>query len=234
MVGPIHSRICEISPFWVANFNYFFICKLPAASDVPFCLQASSPCFMIFSSVFIFSQLNTLAEVLVKGGSVLTWWNEQRMWMIKSVTAYSYGTLDAILKCFGMKQPTFLPTNKVCDSEEVTLYQTGKFNFQTSTNFLAPLVSLVILNMIAFAGGFARTIILGSWNEMIGQVFLSFYILWVNYPIIEGMTLRKDKGRVPSSVGLASLALSIVFVCLGSIVLRFQAWIQGIHTCDTN
>jgi hypothetical protein len=42
--------------------------------------------------------------------------------------------------------------------------------------------------------------IAGSWNETFGQVFLSLYILMVNYPVVEGMLLRKDKGRVPTPV----------------------------------
>ncbi|KAJ0092161.1 hypothetical protein Patl1_25190 [Pistacia atlantica] len=208
--------------------------QLCLLNGIPLYPKASSPWFMILTSVFIFSQLKNLEEVLLTGGSVLAWWNEQRMWMIKSVTAYTYGTSDAILMCLGMRQPNFLPTNKVSDNDEVTLYQLGKFNFQTSTNLLAPIVTLVVLNIIAFAGGFARMIISGSWNELLGQVFLSFYILWVNYPIIEGVMLRKDKGRVPPSVGLLSLVLSIIFLSLGSMVLRFQAGIQGIYTCNTN
>ncbi|KAJ0034364.1 hypothetical protein Pint_24635 [Pistacia integerrima] len=208
--------------------------QLCLLNGIPLYPKASSPWFMILTSVFIFSQLKNVEEVLLTGGSVLAWWNEQRMWMIKSVTAYTYGTFDAILKCLGMRQPNFLPTNKVSDNDEVTLYQLGKFNFQTSTNLLVPIVTLVVLNMIAFAGGFARMIISGSWNELLGQVFLSFYILWVNYPIIEGVMLRKDKGRVPPSVGLLSLVLSIIFLSLGSMVLRFQAGIPGIYNRNTN
>lgn len=140
--------------------------------------------------------------------------------MTKAITCYSYGTIDAILKCFGMKQPSFLPTNKVSDDEQVKLHQLGKFNFQTSTKFLAPLVTLVTLNMIAFAGGIARMVISGGAIELLGQVILSFYILLESYPIIEGMALRKDKGQVPAFVALLSFVLSIIFLLLGSKVLR--------------
>lgn len=193
------------------------LCLINGISLYP---KVSSPWFVIFSSIFLCSLLKHLEEVLITGGSVLTWCNEQRIWMTKAITCYSYGTIDAILKCFGMKQPSFLPTNKVSDDEQVKLHHLGKFNFQTSTKFLAPLVTLVMSNMIAFAGGIARMVISGGANELLGQVILSFYILLESYPIIEGMTLRKDKGQVPASVALLSFVLSIIFLLLGSKVLR--------------
>ncbi|KAH9682159.1 cellulose synthase-like protein G2 [Citrus sinensis] len=115
---------------------------------------------------------------------------------------------------------TFSPTNKLSDDEQVKLHKMGKFNFQTSTKFLAPLATLVMLNMIAFSGGIARMVISGGANELLGQVILSFYILLESYPIIEGMAWRKDKGQVPASVGLLSFVLSIIFLLLGSVVLR--------------
>ncbi|KAL5747087.1 hypothetical protein ACOSP7_024087 [Xanthoceras sorbifolium] len=50
----------------------------------------------------------------MKFSSVL-WWNEQRLWMIKSITAYIYGILDAILKYFGMRHPSFLPADNAAN-----------------------------------------------------------------------------------------------------------------------
>ncbi|KAK2647221.1 hypothetical protein Ddye_022416 [Dipteronia dyeriana] len=195
------------------------ICLL---NGIPIYPKVSSSWFLIFASVFVFSLLKHLEEVLITGGSVQTWWNEQRFWMIKSITAYTYGILDTIRKHCGTRQPSFLLTDKVADDEQMRLYQMGKFNFQMSANLLTPLVTVVILNMISFAGGIARMVIQGSWDEMFGQVFLSFYILLVNYPVIDGMTSRKDKARIPPSVALLSLVLSIVFLSLCSMALRFE------------
>ncbi|KAH9764513.1 cellulose synthase-like protein G2 [Citrus sinensis] len=193
------------------------LCLINGISLYP---KVSSPWFVIFSSIFLCSLLKHLVDVLVTGGSVQMWCNEQRIWMIKSLTCYTYGTIDAILKCFGMKQPCFSPTNKVSDDEQAKLHQLGKFNFQTPTKFLAPLVSLVMLSMIAFTGGITRMVISGGANELLGQVILSFYILLESYPIIEGMAWRKDKGQVPASVALLSFVLSTIFLLLGSVALR--------------
>ncbi|XP_007035028.2 PREDICTED: cellulose synthase-like protein G2 isoform X1 [Theobroma cacao] len=193
------------------------LCLLNA---IPLYPKVSDSWFMIYSYIFIMSQLKHLEEVLSTGDPMWTWWNEERIWMMKSVTSYSIGSLNAVLKFFGLREANFVPTNKVADDEQVTFYQKGIFNFQASTIVLAPLVTLVSLNMISFAGGLARIIIKGSnWNEMFGQIFLSFFILMVHFPIVEGMMFRKDKGRIPPSVTLFSLALSTSFLCLGSLIL---------------
>ncbi|KAL9364269.1 hypothetical protein Peur_042142 [Populus x canadensis] len=89
--------------------------------------------------------------------------------MDDEVTAYTLGSLDAILKCVGMREASFLPTNKVADDEQVALYQMGRLNFQASTMILAPIVSLIILNMVSFIRGAARIFIEGSWNETFGH-----------------------------------------------------------------
>ncbi|KAJ6890504.1 cellulose synthase-like protein [Populus alba x Populus x berolinensis] len=195
--------------------------QLCLLNGIPIYPQVSSSWFMVFSFIFLASLLKHLEEILSTGASIQTLLNEQRVWMMKSVTAYTFGSLDAIMKCFGMREASFLPTNKVADDEQVALYQMGKLNFQASTTILTPIITLIILNMVSFIGGVARMFIVGSWNETFGQVFLSLYILMVNYPVIEGMLLRKDKGRVPTPVTLLSLVITIFLLCLGHMTLRW-------------
>ena len=69
--------------------------------------------------------------------------------MIKSVTCHLYGSMDAIMKKIGMREASFLTTNKVVDNEQEKLFQMGKFDFRTSTAILAPVIILVISNMAA-------------------------------------------------------------------------------------
>ncbi|XVE81781.1 hypothetical protein DITRI_Ditri15bG0093500 [Diplodiscus trichospermus] len=192
------------------------LCLLNA---IPLYPKVSDSWFMIFFYIFIMSQLKHVEEVLSTGDPIWTWLNEQRIWMMKSIISYTIGSLNAVLKCFGLREANFVPTNKVADDEQVNCYQKGIFNFQASTIVLAPLVTLVTLSMMSFAGGVARIIIKGGLNEMSGQIFLSFYILLVHYPIIEGMMFRKDKGRIPPSVTLLSLSISISFLYFGSLIL---------------
>ncbi|KAG5560309.1 hypothetical protein RHGRI_003562 [Rhododendron griersonianum] len=189
------------------------LCLLNGIAVYP---EASNWFFMVFSFVFLSSLSKHIQEVLSTGGSMRSWINEQRMWMIRSVTCYLYGSLDAIMKRLGMKEANFMTTNKVIDVEQTKLYQMGKIDFQTSIMLLAPLVILTIINVVSFVGGVTRAMVTGKFSDMFIQVFLS---LLSCYPVIEGMILRKDKGRIPPSVTILSVLVSTIFLSLGSLVL---------------
>lgn len=143
---------------------------------------------------------------------------EQRIWMMKSITSHLYGSVDAFMKKFGMRKASFVPTNKAEDNEQMKRYNMGVFDFQTSALFLTPLASLVLLNIASFVVGIARVVFLGESEKMFIQVFIPFYVTVMSYPIIEGMFIRKDKGRIPPSVTLLSATASLIFCILGSII----------------
>ncbi|GAB4843216.1 hypothetical protein Ancab_013183 [Ancistrocladus abbreviatus] len=206
--------LCSLPMWCLATVSQ--LCLL---HGIPIYPKVSSSWFIIFALVFISPLLKDLVDVLLTGGPIQTWWNEERIWMLKSVTAYPYGTLDAILKKIGLRQASFIITSKVDHKEKIKLYHSGKFNFQTSSMFLIPLAGIVILNMVSFAGGVTRAIATSSWDEMFAQIFLSFFILIVSFPVTEGMILRKDKGSVPPSVTLASAFFALLVLFLGSIFL---------------
>ncbi|KAL8162758.1 hypothetical protein V2J09_014247 [Rumex salicifolius] len=170
--------------------------------------KASSPWFKIFLSCFMAPKLNYLQDIISTGGSVQDFWNEDRMWMIRSVTSYIYGIIDAVLKKAGLRQASFIPTNKVDIAENVKLHRLGKFNFQLPPMFLIPLVSIAFLNVVALVVGVARVIMDGSFggsrDELIGQILLSGYVSVAGYPIIHGAFLRTDKGRIRASIAMAS------------------------------
>ncbi|KAH9682177.1 cellulose synthase-like protein G3 [Citrus sinensis] len=135
------------------------LCLLNGISLYP---EVSSPSFIVFSFIFISAICKHLQEVISTGGSIYTWRNEQRIWMIKSVTAHFYGSMDTILKLLGLRKASFLPTNKV---------------------------------------------------------LLSLYILIINFAIVEGMIVRKDKGRISTSAILLSSVFSVILLFFGSIIL---------------
>ncbi|XP_019259227.1 PREDICTED: probable cellulose synthase A catalytic subunit 6 [UDP-forming] isoform X2 [Nicotiana attenuata] len=191
--------------------------QLCLLNGIPIYPKVSSPWFMVYLLLFLSTLGKYLWDVVHTGGTMRTWWNEWRVWMIKSITAYFYGSLDAILKLFGFRKASFLPTNKVVDNEQLKRYQMGIYDFQASKMLIVPLVTLVTLNMVSFVLGSAKVIFEGRLSDLFGQVFISFFILVVNYPIIEGMIFRKDKGSVPLSVTLLSIFFCILLLFLGSI-----------------
>ncbi|GKV42297.1 hypothetical protein SLEP1_g49711 [Rubroshorea leprosula] len=193
--------------------------QLCLLNGIPLYPEVSSPYFSVFLFIFLSALFKHLYEVLTDGRPIRTWRNEQRIWMIQSVTCQLYGTLDAVMKLLGLREASFMPTNKVMDGEQMTRYEKGVIDFQASTMFVAPLATIAIVNVASLVGGIIRMVIVGDWRRMLGQVLLSCYILVMNYAIIEAMVIRKDKGRIPLNVTLLSVAFSVIFLSFGSIIL---------------
>ncbi|XP_048333877.2 cellulose synthase-like protein E2 [Ziziphus jujuba] len=191
------------------------LCLLNGTSIYP---EVSNPYFIIFPFIFMSSSIKLLYEIFITGGSYRSWINEQRIWMIKSITSHLYGCLDAFMKRIGMRKTSFLATNKVDDDEQVMLYKKGLIDFRTSAMFLAPLITLMMLNMVSLVVGMARLILVGDLGKWFLQVLISFYILVMGYPIMEDILIRKDKGRIPPSITIfsASVTLPLIFLPLGS------------------
>ncbi|KAF8388199.1 hypothetical protein HHK36_026865 [Tetracentron sinense] len=182
--------------FSIAFLIYATIPQLCLLKCIPLYPKVSNPWFAVFAMVYISSLCQHLYEVLSSSGSVRTFWNEQRIWMIKSVTASLFGCLDVFMKWVGIQKANYRLTNKAVDKEKLEKYEKGKFDFQGAAGFMVPLITLVVLNMVCFIGGVRRVIIGGTYDEMFGQLFLSFFILVLSYPVIEGMVTMKGKGRL--------------------------------------
>ncbi|XP_022722744.1 cellulose synthase-like protein E6 [Durio zibethinus] len=205
-------------PLW----GFALIPQLCLLNGIPLYPEVSDPNFSIFLFIFISALSKHLYEILITGGQIRTWKNEWRIWMIKSVTCYSYGSLDAILNKLGLREASFVPTNKVTDGEQVKRYEMGIFDFQAATMYLAPLVTIILVNIASFVGGVVRIMVLDNgdhWKEMAVQIFLSFYILITNYAVIEGMIIRKDKAKISYSVTLLSAVFSGIILSVGSAIL---------------
>ncbi|XP_031377104.1 cellulose synthase A catalytic subunit 1 [UDP-forming]-like [Punica granatum] len=197
--------------YFIPAWCFGVIPQLCLLHGIPLYPKVLSPYFLVFLFIFLSSTSKQVYEIIWSGHSLHTWVNERRHWMIKSVTCHMYGSMDAIMKKIGLREASFLPTNKVDDDEQTKLYEMGLFDFQAPAMFLIPLVGIVILNMFALVGGVTRALLVGYWEEIVVQTFLSIFILSVSYPIIEGMFLRKDKGSVPPRITVFS-AIGVVAV----------------------
>lgn len=122
-----------------------------------------------------------------------TMWNEQRIWMIKAVTACLFGCVDVLMKYIGIAKANFRLTNKAIDQEKLDKYEKGKFDFQGAKMFMIPLTLLVLLNLGCFIGGAKGLIAGGNAAEMFGQGLLSLYVLVLSLPILEGLVPKIGK-----------------------------------------
>ncbi|KAJ7957374.1 Cellulose synthase [Quillaja saponaria] len=177
---------------WFPMFLYGTLPQLCLLKGIPLFPKVWDPWFAVFAAIFLSSLFQHLIEVLSSDGSIKTWWNEQRSWLIKSVSANLFGVMGAILKRLGM-ETKFSLSNKAMDKEKLEKYEKGKFDFQGAAMFMVPLSCLVILNTLCFFGGLWRVIIVKNIQDMFGQLFLSAFILVFSYPILEGMLTRVSK-----------------------------------------
>ncbi|KAK7841933.1 cellulose synthase-like protein g1 [Quercus suber] len=159
-------------------------------NGIPLYPKVSDPWFAVFVAIYTSSLFQHLYEVLSSDGSIMTWWNEQRIWIIRLVSGSLFAVLDAIMKCLSKKKVNISLTNKAVDKEKFEKYEKGKFDFEGAAMFMVPLLILVILNIVCFFCGLRRVVIEKSLEEMFGQVFLSFFVLILSYPILEGMVTK--------------------------------------------
>ncbi|WJX46010.1 hypothetical protein P8452_32849 [Trifolium repens] len=214
---------------WYSELTYFPLYCLPLwcfatipqlclLNGIPLYPKVSDPYFVIFLFIFLSSLSKHLLEVLLTGGTLYKWINEQRIWMMKSTTCDLYGCLDALMNKVGIREASFLPTNKVEDDEQTFLYQIDKYDFRASNIFIVPMIAILTINISCFVVGVYRVIFVGDFNKMLIQIVLASFIITVNYPIIEGLVIRKDKGRI-------SKLVDIHVICVTMILLTFCKFI---------
>ncbi|PPR92521.1 hypothetical protein GOBAR_AA28155 [Gossypium barbadense] len=140
-------------------WGFALIPQLCLFNGIPLYPKISDSNFNIFSIIFISAISKSLYDIVTTGDQFRVWKNEWRIWMVRSVTCYTYGSLDAILNKLGIKEASFLPTNKVTDDEQFKLYEMGIFDFRAATMFLAPLVVVILVNFAAFVGAVFKALV---------------------------------------------------------------------------
>ncbi|XP_051129337.1 cellulose synthase-like protein G3 [Andrographis paniculata] len=177
----------------IACLLYGIVPQLCFFYGIPLYPKVTNPWFGAFAAVFLSSLGQHLYEVMSSGGSIRTMWNEQRIWMIKSVTACLFGCLDVLMKYAGMAKANFRLTNKAVDRENLEKYEKGKFDFQGAKMFMVPLTLLVLLNLGCLAGGAKGFLVDGTRAEMVGQGLLLTYLGVLSIPILEGLVPKIGK-----------------------------------------
>ncbi|XP_020207310.1 cellulose synthase-like protein G1 [Cajanus cajan] len=161
---------------------------------IPVFPMVTEPWFIVFAILYVSFQSQHLVEVLYDGCSLPMWWDEQRIWIIRSLIVSIFAPIAAMKKIFGLNKAKFTLSNKAIDKENLKKYEKGKFNFEGAAVFMTPLAVLLIVNIVCFFGGLWRLHNVKDFEKMFGQLFLLGYLVALSYPIFEGIITMKSKG----------------------------------------
>ncbi|RZC81979.1 hypothetical protein C5167_044568 [Papaver somniferum] len=188
---------------------YAFIPQLTLLNGVSPFPKVSEPWFFLYVFVFLGSYIQDCLDFILMGGTFHRWWNDQRMWLIRGISSYFFGTIDFFLKSFGISTFGFDITSKVIDDEQNKHYEQGIFEFGVASPLFVSLTTAAIINFIAFSVGVTR-LILGhnKLEEICIQLFLSGFGVVNCWPVYEAIVLRNDKGKIPLKNTILSSVLA--------------------------
>ncbi|GAB4845927.1 hypothetical protein Ancab_024933 [Ancistrocladus abbreviatus] len=184
--------------------------------------KISSLWFLPFAYIAISTYVYSLAEYLWSQGTVLGWWNEQRVWLYKRTCSYLFAFIDTLLKQIGLSELNFVITPKVVDEEVSDRYKKEILEFGDSSPMFTILATLALMNLFCLVALISTVVMNGGqmiWERMGLQMLLCMALVVINLPLYEALFVRKDKGKMPSDVTLKSVGFaSLVCTCFSFLV----------------
>ncbi|CAN8256056.1 unnamed protein product [Cochlearia groenlandica] len=194
-------------------------CFLPALSlfSGQFIVQTLNVTFLVYLLIISITLcLLALLEIKWSGISLEEWWRNEQFWLIGGTSAHLAAVLQGLLKVVAGVEISFTLTSKSggddVDDEYADLYMVKW------TSLMIPPITIMMVNLIAIAVGFSRTIysVIPQWSKLIGGVFFSFWVLAHLYPFAKGLMGRR--GRTPTIVyvwsGLIAITISLLWVAI--------------------
>lgn len=194
-------------------------CFLPALSLISgqFIVQTLNVTYLIYLlSITVTLCILASLEIKWSGVTLDDWWRNEQFWLIGGTSAHLAAVFQGLLKVIGGIEISFTLTSKSSgdenDDEFADLY------IVKWTSLMIPPLTIIIVNLIAIAIGGSRTIYSENpeWNELLGGVFFSFWVLAHLYPFAKG--LMGKKGKTPTIVfvwaGLISIIISLLWVSI--------------------
>lgn len=202
--------------FWAANclavLYYSIVPSLYLLRGISLFPQCSSLWFLPFAYVAISMYCYSLAEFLWSGGTVLGWWNDQRIWLYKRTSSYLLAFIDTIAKSLGLNSDTaFVITAKVSDQEVYDRYVKEIMDFGASSPMFTILATIAMINLVCLAGLMKKVCMDESfgYETMLLQVVLCAILVLINWPLYQGLFFRQDNGKMPNSITIKSIILAL-------------------------
>ncbi|KAK8504571.1 hypothetical protein V6N11_019250 [Hibiscus sabdariffa] len=206
--------------------------NLWAANSLATLYYVVVPCFCLLKGISLFPKISSLwvlpfayvafahrayslGEFLCCGGTFLGWCNDQRMWLFKRTSSYSFAFFENILKLLGYSQLAFVVTAKVADEDVSKRYDREQIEFGAASPMFDILATLAMLNLLGSLGAIKKIILDGNREskviDQLGlQILLCLVLVAINLPVYQALFFRKDKGKMPTSVTYKSIILALL------------------------
>ncbi|KAH7545398.1 cellulose synthase-like protein E6 [Ziziphus jujuba] len=210
------------APTSLASLYYVTVPSLCLLRGISLFPQVLNPWVIPFVYVFFGNFAYSLVEFIHLGGTCTEWLNDTRMWVYRRTTSFLFGFCDNIIKLLGFSKSAFAITAKVVDEDVSERYEQELMEFGTTSPLFTILATLALLNAFVLVGGIKRLLILEDPNINLGQnpfnmqIILCGLLVFINLPLYQAFFLRKDKGRMPSSVTNRSIAFALA-ACLAAL-----------------
>ncbi|RWR81913.1 cellulose synthase-like protein E6 isoform X1 [Cinnamomum micranthum f. kanehirae] len=201
------------APWSLPILCYALLPPLAMVNGISLFPKVSDPWFKVFAFLGIASHAYSLGELLWVKGTVKMWLNETRMWMIRGVSSFLLAMVVTVLKALGMSESGFEITSKVIDEEALKRYKQEVMEFAVASPMFVPPTTLSLLNLYCFLRSTVLVISKGGpsvLDHMALQMILSGFIVLVSLPLYEALFLRRDKGRMPTSITVYSTLLVLL------------------------
>ncbi|KAG0498302.1 hypothetical protein HPP92_002601 [Vanilla planifolia] len=194
-------------------------CFLPALSlfSGQFIVQNLSVTFLIYLLTITITLIGlAILEVRWSGVGLEEWWRNEQFWLISGTSAHLYAVVQGLLKVMAGIEISFTLTAKASTDENDDIY--ADLYLVKWTSLMIPPITIMMVNLISIAFGFARTIYseIPQWSKLMGGAFFSFWVLAHLYPFAKGLMGRR--GKTPTIVfvwsGLIAITLSLLWVAI--------------------
>ncbi|KAH9606511.1 hypothetical protein KSS87_018901 [Heliosperma pusillum] len=194
-------------------------CFLPALSlfSGQFIVASLDITFLIYLLVIsLCLVLLALLEIKWSGIALEEWWRNEQFWLIGGISAHIAAVFQGILKVVAGIEISFTLTSKSSGEDNDDPF--AELYLIKWTSLMIPPLVVIMVNLIAIAVGFSRTIYSTTpeWSKLLGGVFFSFWVLAHLYPFAKGLMGRG--GRTPTIVfvwaGLIAITISLLWVAI--------------------
>jgi hypothetical protein len=149
--------------------------------------------------------------------------------VMTGTSAHLYAVVQGLLKVMAGIEISFTLTAKAAAEDNEDIY--ADLYVVKWSSLLIPPITIGMINIIAIAFAFARTVYSDNprWGKFIGGGFFSFWVLAHLYPFAKGLMGRR--GKTPTIVfvwsGLISITISLLWVAISPPDANSSGGVRG-------